>query len=364
MGIRYNKGEWSELYAFIKLLKEGRIYEADKDANPIKDQYLPIEKIIRNDLDYVTGDVIKIANKDSVLTEISPDYLNENVTELFDTIFEGSPGEGAFEIPDIQPLMSDLKISSVKANSLEKVDLHIQIHDYHTGFSPKVGFSIKSDIGSPPTLLNPGKNTRFRYLINGLSDSDMDKINVIDKTTRKDYIKERLIKLTELSSSINFFEVIDKTYENNLILIDSRLPEIYGNMILQHYLHIDKGVYNCKELIDFVIENNPLNFKNPKKIYPVKFKKLLAASALGMTPGKEWDGTETANGGYIIIKRNGDVLCYHLYNRNSFEEYLYENTMFDRPSATRYDFGYVYKEDGNKYIDLNIQIRFKPIGKD
>ena len=28
-----NKGEWSELYAFIKLLKEGRIYAADENVN-------------------------------------------------------------------------------------------------------------------------------------------------------------------------------------------------------------------------------------------------------------------------------------------------------------------------------------------
>lgn len=26
---QHNKGEWSELYAFIKLLKDGRIYAAD-----------------------------------------------------------------------------------------------------------------------------------------------------------------------------------------------------------------------------------------------------------------------------------------------------------------------------------------------
>lgn len=74
-----------------------------------------------------------------------------------------------------------------------------------------------------------------------------------------------------------------------------------------------------------------------------------------------WLSLDNASGGYIIIKKDGDVLCYHLYNRNFFEEYLLKNTQFDRPSATRHDYGYVYKENDSYYIDLNVQIRFKSI---
>ena len=37
------------------------------------------------------------------------------------------------------------------------------------------------------------------------------------------------------------------------------------------------------------------------------------------------------------------------------------NTQFDRPSASRHDYGYVYKDGEKYYIDLNIQVRFKSI---
>ena len=132
-------------------------------------------------------------------------------------------------------------------------------------------------------------------------------------------------------------------------------------MILEHYLHIKEGIYNCTELIDLVAQKNPLNYRRID-FYSIKFKKLITASALGMTPGKKWDGKEAATGGYIIIKRDGDVLCFHLYNRNFFEEYLLNNTRLDRPSASRYDYGYIYKIGENMYIDLNVQVRFKTIG--
>ena len=366
MPLKYNKGEWSELYAFIKLLKEGRIYAADKDANRISDQYLPIIRIIRKEqdncpIDYFTGDVIKLYQNGKLISEFSPDEFTENITELFNTIFAGSKGDGAFEIPSIQPFMDELKVTKVKASSMEKVDMEMQIHDVHTGFSPEVGFSIKSDVGSPPTLLNSGKNTRFRYKINGISDADMNEINSINKTVAREYMKERMAKLFELAESVEFDCVLDETYEDNLILIDSMLPRMYGEMILQHYKHISEGVYDCTSLLEFVSDENPLGYRR-NDIYFIKFKKLITAVALGMTPGKAWDGREVTTGGYIIIKRDGDVLCYHLYNRNFFEDYLLNNTRFDRPSATRYDYGYVYDIGGEKFIDLNVQVRFKTIG--
>lgn len=366
MPLKYNKGEWSELYAFVKLLKEGRIYAADQNANKINDQFLPIIKIIREEdknhpIDYHTGDIIRLYQDGSLIAEFAPDEFSENIVTLFNMIFAGVPGDGAFEIPDVQSFMEDLRVTKVKASSLEKVDMEMQIHDFHTGFSPELGFSIKSDVGSPPTLLNPGKNTRFRYKITGLTDTDVEVINAIDKTVSREYMKDRFAKLIELSDSIFFDKVLDETYEDNLILIDTSLPEIYGDMVLKHYLKINEGIYDCIDLINLVAADNPLKYRRTD-IYSIKFKKLITASALGMTPGHAWDGREAATGGYIIIKRDGDVLCYHLYNRNFFEEYLLNNTRFDRPSASRYDYGYVYDIDGEKYIDLNVQVRFKTIG--
>lgn len=369
MSRKYNKGEWSELYAFVKLLKEGKIYAADENADRISDIYLPIIKLIRQEnsdskLNYFTGEHIKIFRNDEEVKDIPVSELEHEIDTLFTYIFDGTTRtstSGSFEIPDIDNFMDYMMISKVKASSEEKVDIEMQIHDFHTGLSPEVGFSVKSDVGSPPTLLNAGKNTRFRYKITGLSDEDMDYINGIDKTTEREYIKARLIALRERCSSVQFSSVSDATYEDNLILIDSLLPQIYGEMILQHYLHIDKSIYDCKKLIEMVEKNNPLGYRR-NDIYSIKFKKLITASALGMTPGKVWDGREAATGGYIIIKRDGDVLCYHLYNRNFFEEYLLNNTRFDRPSASRYDYGYIFKDGNDKYIDLNIQVRFKSIG--
>ena len=52
-------------------------------------------------------------------------------------------------------------------------------------------------------------------------------------------------------------------------------------------------------------------------------------------------------------------VCYHFYQRNDVEDYLYNNTRFERGSRTRHKFGRLFREqDGNAYIRLNLQIRF------
>lgn len=61
----------------------------------------------------------------------------------------------------------------------------------------------------------------------------------------------------------------------------------------------------------------------------------------------------------LIVKDDGDVLCYHIYDRNLFEDYLYCNTRLESPSSSRYGFAELYREHDDLYFKLNLQVRFK-----
>ena len=80
--------------------------------------------------------------------------------------------------------------------------------------------------------------------------------------------------------------------------------------------------------------------------------------ALGMMPSRVWTGELDATGGYLVVKEDGEVLCYHIYNRNEFEDYLLNNTKLETASSTRHDFGTVYEEVTKQFFKLNLQIRF------
>ena len=70
---------------------------------------------------------------------------------------------------------------------------------------------------------------------------------------------------------------------------------------------------------------------------------------------------EEANGGYIAVKSDGEVLAYFLYDRTKFEQYLLDNTHFEKGSTSKHNFASVYKENDKYYINLNLQIRFFPM---
>lgn len=64
MELKGNKGEWSEIYIFFKLLSDGKVYAADKDMKKIRDKFLNIIRIIREEIkgkkySYYTGEKIK-----------------------------------------------------------------------------------------------------------------------------------------------------------------------------------------------------------------------------------------------------------------------------------------------------------------
>ncbi|MDD4157632.1 MAG: HpaII family restriction endonuclease, partial [Candidatus Cloacimonetes bacterium] len=100
------------------------------------------------------------------------------------------------------------------------------------------------------------------------------------------------------------------------------------------------------------------NLQNEHPYYSYKFKRFLSDITLGMMPATVWKGKLDVSGGCLIVKDDGEVLCYHIYNRNDFENYLLNNTRFETASSTKYDFGYIYQEDERYFFKLNLQIRF------
>ena len=78
-----NKGEWSELYVFLELLKDGKLYLADKNFNKMQDRFFEIVRIIRENIDYFTGSEIKIFCNDEYCMSISLDKLEYFSKKLF-----------------------------------------------------------------------------------------------------------------------------------------------------------------------------------------------------------------------------------------------------------------------------------------
>jgi hypothetical protein len=353
-----NKGEWSEVYALFKLLGDKQLFAGDADLNKVEELFYPIIKIIRNEsggnFEYeINGDLVIISGGKEQL-RIPLKTFREQSAKLLATI---KSSNGAFSIPEIETFMNSINCSSLKAKSTSKSDIQIVIHDQRINQTAELGFSIKSQLGGQATLLNAGKTTNFIYQITNFipTENQVKSINEIDTKSK---IKDRIENIKQSGGNIEYISLEQDVFKNNLVLIDSLLPNILAEIVKIFYT---SNLSSIKDLTDNINKTNPLNYDNQfaHTFYEYKIKRFLTDVALGMTPSKVWNGIYDATGGYLIVKENGDVLCYHIYNRNQFEEYLFQNTKLETASSSRHEFGEVYTENSKNYFKLNLQVRFK-----
>ncbi len=358
--ISANKGEWSESYAFIKLLSTGKLYSADEKLNKNNNMYFPIDSIMREEvkgknITYKTLEGKVIVDSDGGETSYNSSQFADEANYLFKEINDAS-NKGSFAIDKTEKFLNSILCYKASAPSTNKSDITMKIVDINTGYNSTVGFSIKSELGASPTLLNAGKTTNFVFEV---ADYPFDPISInnIQKHRNGKYkadIKGRVAEVYKYGQ-LDYKHPCNATFRDNLELIDSKMDEIIAVSLLYYYRY---GISSSRDILDKLIEENPLNYNN-LNAYRYKLCKFLTAIALGMMPSKEWDGIDEASGGYIIVTKQGDVLAYHLHNRNCFENYLLEHTKFETASSSRHNFGNVYIENGRPYLNLNLQIRFK-----
>lgn len=358
MTIKGNKGEWSEIYTLFRLLGEGRLFAGDADMNRLP-LFYPILSIIRNEIEELRynpnrdGCVNVIKSDGASIASVRMSEFCEQADALFATI--KAVKASSFEAPEAEAFMGKVFCSKLKAPSCDKSDIQIVIHDLRTGMMPLLGFSVKSQLGAKSTLLNASTATNMTYRIVGcaLTDEDVSAINsVYNHWPRMEAIRSH-------GGHLEFMSYDNLAFKNNLLFVDYCLPRLVADCVeAAHFIGVGDTV---KDVVAFAASSNKFGYvgANVGAFYEYKMKNLLVASALGMTPSKPWEGKYDATGGYIVVKSDGDIVCYHFYNKNELEDYLFANTKFERGDRGKHRFGALYRDsDGNVCIKLNLQIRF------
>ena len=406
---KFNRGEWTEAYVFMRLLGEGRIYGAS--ANLVKDDatYMDIVSIIRDEPDqmliferFIEDNIAKIRSKrgEEVITVVTAPEISHEAKKLYDSIKNLSSSR-VIGIADAQQYLESMGVDTPKARLSNeakekygsKTDIIMTTGDSLDHSVSTVGFSIKSHIGSPATLFNCSQKSGFTYQILGCDEAAMHEINAKDKFVDiRDAIASRF--------ALQYAGCRDVVFQENICLIDSQMDAILSEALLvQAGLHGSCASNDVKDICGRVAAINPLGFKNAETFYRVKFKDFLFASFAGMTASTEWNGRRRLAGGYIDVSKDGELLYYRAMSDDIFGEYLFQHTFFDRPDRgwckdlavetakafirgealdeteknriiykngqqgplkpKKGNYGYIYASEGKYYIDLNFQIRFR-----
>lgn len=352
-----NKGEWSELYTFFKLLADGKLYSGDGKLNRYDEKWFPILEIFRDDSPNRNSYKIN-ASKNNIFIagkcielEIPQERFNQEANKLLGFI-KGLQTTTGINL-EAEKFMNEIDCGKISAKSSDKADIRIVIHNLMDGTKPELGYSIKSKLGSDSTLINAvGDNTNFIFKISGISKADVHAVNA------QGMFKKKFEILDILGAKVMFYGVSCQGMHNNLTMLDLGMERIVAECLLLYYRGVVKTI---EDAVNIVNENDPLNImmNATQPMYEYKVKQFLLAFALGMTASKAWHGKFNANGGFIVVKEDGEIVCYHFFDRNDLEDYLFFNTRFETPSTSRHNFGSIYEINGEFFMKLNLQVRFK-----
>lgn len=226
-----------------------------------------------------------------------------------------------------------------------------KLYDRCTPITLGMELPCKPQLCKPSNLLDASTDTSFRYRVEDgfFSDAPVDHIRFINDYSHWLINKESHIVALGCENDI---------FKRNLRMLDGCMEQLLGALLLESLCNASSKI---NVLTESLARKNPLqiNSANTYNVYKFKIKNFLVSVALGMMPSKEWNGVYEANGGYIIVRDNGELLCYHFYDRNRFADYLFNYTSLERASSTRHKYATLYREGDSVFFNLNLQIRFK-----
>ena len=402
----FNAGEWTEAYVFLRLLGEGKLYAADAEFKKDLNVFLRIVEILRNERsglkafnrDMQTGVVMfKSGDPAKGFKVVTADELTDKAAFLYEAIKKGMA-----RIPEIQEyLEEEMELDSPKAVDLHgdlaeqygaKADIIIKSVSSIDSFEQTEGYSIKSYLGSKPTLFNSSPSSGFKYEVVGCDKQTAAELNLItEEGEQKMYAAIR-----DKGLSVEYRGERNECFRKNLFFIDSSMGRILSTAVLAISGFYGDYATDMRSVAKKVAEIDPLGIGS-EDFYTAKFKDLVFDSFSGMTASTMWDGKRTLAGGYIDVSASGEILYYRAMSDNVFMSYLFANTKFDRPSRgvnkdlavakakafldgielsedeartittndrgrrkdPKGNCGFIYEEDGKFFVDMNFQIRFK-----
>lgn len=367
-----NRGEWAEVVSVFKCLLSGRVATVRSDGGKlgITGAAVVISKLllersghrITYELQRSDGKLcalhIKLNGTECV--QIPFDEVRQDTQCLVNGVISAASKHksGNFSVDGASEILSKYHLGTGKTQSSLKQDVELCLIDPDGIELPSQGFSVKSFVGADPTLFNASRAARFKYRLDG---SAVIRAKQIAKDIQADrprsWVQVLFHQLDDIRAFTNAIEIPDPKFERNLELLDSRMPEVIGAMLLKAYTSGDMSVKNS---LDRVVLSDPLGYGgDAKAFYTLRIKKFLRAAALGFSSSRPWNGYEGADGGMLLIDKDWNLYCM-MSGRAGFEEYLLHVCRFESPSSSvnkHGGYGKVETEWHGTYVDLLLQIR-------
>ena len=356
MAFEVNKTEWSELYVFLKLLADGKLFMGNHKGEKNEKSFWPISTIERVDEDgprryFIEGDMVRVEGKGEYikLNRAALDAMADKVLALMK-----SSNEEVIECPeDIEKFLDQTKIFKLEPETSDRTDLKI---GFWSNATIPSGFVIQSRLAPAHLLLDGGRAANIKLELSGvkLANPEVNNINAIDST---EVVRDRIIEIERLGGVLKYSDVADKVFRCNLQMIDLHFARILSEMLRTFQMEGKSRIY---EVMNLVKIQNPVKVKEDliqkHRFYEYKMKEFLMTVVRGMRPAKIFNGEHSAVDGMLLVNGNGEIVGFHKNNQDVFEDFLYLNTRFVKGSVDKDKYGFLERENGVYYFKLNAKI--------
>ncbi len=356
MAFEATKREWGELYAFFRLLSDGYVYAGTADAKKNESLRWPVAMIQREEHDGTRRYIIESQEIHICGEAIDKHVSRDDFDAVAHLILEAVKNCRDNEVvsPDgVEEFLDEVAIFDLEAKTDDRTDFYVAF--YNTD-APLVGFCVRSKLSPMFPLLDGGRSANFKFEQTGVKFATPT-VNKINAFGEEDDVVGRMLMIERLGGNLKFNDAADKIFRSNLGMIDLHFPRVLGEMARAMHL---EGITKVSELTEYVKQLNPLKIKDElitkHRYYEYKMKQFLMALALGMRPAKLFNGTDSAIAGFLMVDGQGEVICYQKADRDTFADFLYQNTRFEKGPTAKDKYGYLERENGVYYFKLNVKI--------
>lgn len=370
MAFEATKRELGELYAFFRLLADGKVAMGTSSVQKDTMQAWPVALVQREEHDgtrryYIDSDNVRIVygtkEKDGTFVPaagIAPRFFPRDdfaaAAHFILHLLKEIPGE-CVEVPEeLETFLDALQIYDLEAKTDDRTDFSIAF--WHSE-APLTGLVVRCRLSPMNPLLDGGRTANLKLEQTGIKFAvpTVNKINALPESANE--VAERMLMIERLGGILKYADVADRVFRCNLQMIDLHFPRMLAEMVRMMHL---EGITRINELTERIKILNPLKIKdeliNKHCFYESKVKQFLLALALGMRPAKIYNGTDSAVEGMVLVAGNGEILCYHQSQRQVFADFLYANSRLEKGALEKDKYGFLERENGTYYFKLNVKI--------
>lgn len=408
-----SRKEWVELVALMKVMSKGKLAWSNNKGLPIKGRTARLECIQRKELngfrtyrrieeevDGIMTPLIEITTTpltpraggtESTATELSTtgevtappargaggvDRLTvdaelwadaaNHAAELLRTT-EGAGGEAPLlEIDDaMEAFLDDIQMQSIGGISEGPWHILLGINGQKTAVT-----GVLNRCGSVATrLLDGGRAANLKLLQTGTrfaqpmaqkvnyegEDILASSHNSTEAISR--VIRDRMVMIERMGSSLKYDDVADKVFRCNLAMIDLHMGRLLTEMVRISYL---EDLTHIDDLIQRINEENPLKVKqeliDKHHYYEHKLRQLLFACLGGMRPAKIYTGSDNLPAYFLLLTPDGTPVLFDASDRDLLSRFLMLNTRLERGSLAKDHYGVLERENNQYFFKLNLKL--------